>query len=183
MPAYSANVCDLTYQFDSLKVLLAKATPPRSGDELAGVCATSNAERLAAKMALAEIPLRRFLEDPLVDPACDNVSKLIETQHCENAFTQVANLTVGGFRDWLLQYETTGDVIKSVSWGLTPEMAAAVSKLMRNQDLILVASKIRNVTRFRNTIGLPGCLSVRIQPNHPTDHPQAGTYLDIIIDR
>lgn len=173
MPAYSAIVCDLKYHFDSLKMLLAKATPARSGDELAGICALSNAERLAARMALADVPLRRFLEDPLVDPASDNVSKLIETQHCENAFAQIANLTVGSLRDWLLQYETTGDVIKSVSWGLTPEMAAAVSKLMRNQDLILVASKIRNVTRFRNTIGLPGRLSVRIQPNHPTDHPQA----------
>jgi ethanolamine ammonia-lyase large subunit len=109
----------------------------------------------------------------LIDPEIDNVSQLILSQHQSDAFLPISDLTVGEFRDWLLEYSTTTERLKSVTWGITPEMAAAVSKLMRNQDLILVASKIRNVTRFRNTIGLPGRLSVRIQPNHPTDHPQA----------
>lgn len=173
MPVYSAIVGDQNYKFDSLKALLASASPARSGDELANLAAQCHAERLAARLALAEVPLSRFLEDPLIDPALDDVSRLIENQHSAESFQAIENLTVGGFRDWLLHYETTGDVLKQVSWGLTPEMVAAVSKLMRNQDLILVASKIKNVTKFRNTIGLPGRISVRIQPNHPTDHPHA----------
>jgi ethanolamine ammonia-lyase large subunit len=122
---------------------------------------------------LAELPLKTFLNHPLIDPEIDDVSQLILSQHQSDAFLPISDLTVGEFRDWLLEYSTSTELLKSVTWGITPEMAAAVSKLMRNQDLILVASKIRNVTRFRNTIGLPGRLSVRIQPNHPTDHPQA----------
>ena len=173
MPVYSANVGCITFHFHSLRHLLAKATPQRSGDELAGLAATTNAERLAARLALADVPLSRFLEDPLIDPAIDDVSRLIINQHDPIAFEPLKNLTVGGFRDWLLQYETRGEIFKQIAWGITPEMAAAVSKIMRNQDLILVASKINNITRFRNTIGLPRRLSVRIQPNHPTDHPQA----------
>lgn len=173
MHRYCATVGSITVQFDSLRELMAKATPERSGDQLAGLAAATHAERLAARMALAEVPLNRFLEDPLIDQATDDVSRLIFNQHDPVAFTTIKNLTVGGFRDWLLQYETSGDLLQQISWAVTPEMAAAVSKMMRNQDLILVASKIQNITKFRNTIGLPHRLSVRIQPNHPTDHPQA----------
>jgi ethanolamine ammonia-lyase large subunit len=137
------------------------------------VAAPSHEARLAARRALSELPLKTFLNHPLIDPEIDDVSQLILSQHQSDAFLPISDLTVGEFRDWLLEYSTSTELLKSVTWGITPEMAAAVSKLMRNQDLILVASKIRNVTRFRNTIGLPGRLSVRIQPNHPTDHPQA----------
>ncbi|MBI1323700.1 ethanolamine ammonia-lyase subunit EutB [bacterium] len=173
MPEYVARVGSRSYRFESLGELLAKATPARSGDELAGVAAPDNETRLAARRALAEVPLKRFLEEPLIDPAIDDVSRLIFDQHRPEAFAAIEHLTVGEFRDWLLDYDTTGEVLQGVAWGITPEMAAAVSKLMRNQDLILAASKIRNVTAFRDTIGLPGRISVRLQPNHPTDHPQA----------
>ena len=173
MPLYSATVGSVTFHFDSLRQLMAKATPERTGDQLAGLAATSHAERLAARIALAEVPLKRFLEDPLIDPSTDDVSRLIFNQHDPIAFATINELTVGDFRDWLLQYETRGELLQQIAWGLTPEMAAAVSKMMRNQDLILVASKIHNITKFRNTIGLPQRLSVRIQPNHPTDQPQA----------
>lgn len=173
MPRYAATVGHENYLFSDLKDVLAKATPARSGDELAGIAAKNHAERLAAKLVLSDIPLIQFLEDPLIDPKTDDVSKLIEEQFSSIAFEPVSRLTVGEFRDWLLNYETTGEMLKELAWGLTPEMAAAVSKLMRNQDLILVASKIRNIVRFRNTIGLSGRMSVRIQPNHPTDHPKA----------
>ena len=173
MPVFKSQVGVNVYRFESLAELMAQATPARSGDELAGVAAPSHEARLAARRALAELPLKTFLNHPLVDPEIDDVSQLILSQHQSDAFLPISDLTVGEFRDWLLEYSTTTELLKSVTWGITPEMAAAVSKLMRNQDLILVASKIRNVTRFRNTIGLPGRLSVRIQPNHPTDHPQA----------
>ena len=173
MPVFKSQVGVNVYRFESLAELMAQATPARSGDELAGVAAPSHEARLAARRALAELPLKTFLNHPLIDPEIDNVSQLILSQHQSDAFLPISDLTVGEFRDWLLEYSTSTELLKSVTWGITPEMAAAVSKLMRNQDLILVASKIRNVTRFRNTIGLPGRLSVRIQPNHPTDHPQA----------
>ena len=173
MPVFKSQVGVNVYRFESLAELMAQATPARSGDELAGVAAPSHEARLAARRALAELPLKTFLNHPLIDPEIDDVSQLILSQHQSDAFLPISDLTVGEFRDWLLEYSTTTELLKSVTWGITPEMAAAVSKLMRNQDLILVASKIRNVTRFRNTIGLPGRLSVRIQPNHPTDHPQA----------
>lgn len=173
MPVFKSQVGVNVYRFESLAELMAQATPARSGDELAGVAAPSHEARLAARRALAELPLKTFLNHPLIDPEIDDVSLLILSQHQSDAFLPIFDLTVGEFRDWLLEYSTTTELLKSVTWGITPEMAAAVSKLMRNQDLILVASKIRNVTRFRNTIGLPGRLSVRIQPNHPTDHPQA----------
>ena len=173
MPVFKSQVGVNVYRFESLAELMAQATPARSGDELAAVAAPSNEARLAARRALAELPLKTFLNHPLIDPENDDVSQLIVSQHQSDAFLPISDLTVGEFRDWLLEYSTTTERLKSVTWGITPEMAAAVSKLMRNQDLILVASKIRNVTRFRNTIGLPGRLSVRIQPNHPTDHPQA----------
>jgi ethanolamine ammonia-lyase large subunit len=173
MPVFKSQVGVNVYQFATLAELMAQATPARSGDELAGVAAPSHEARLAARRALSELPLKTFLNHPLIDPEIDDVSQLILTQHQSDAFLPISDLTVGEFRDWLLEYSTSTERLKSVTWGITPEMAAAVSKLMRNQDLILVASKIRNVTRFRNTIGLPGRLSVRIQPNHPTDHPQA----------
>lgn len=173
MSVYQARVGSVVYRFQSLGEVMAQATPARSGDELAGVAASSHEARLAARRVLAEIPLSRFLDEPLISPEIDDVSRLIFKQHRPEAFQPVANLTVGEFRNWLLAYETNGEVLQSIAWGVTPEMAAAVSKLMRNQDLILAASKIRNITRFRNTIGLPGRLSVRIQPNHPTDNPQA----------
>jgi ethanolamine ammonia-lyase large subunit len=173
MPVFKSQVGVNVYQFATLAELMAQATPARSGDELAGVAAPSHEARLAARRALSELPLKTFLNHPLIDPEIDDVSQLILSQHQSDAFLPISDLTVGEFRDWLLEYSTSTERLKSVTWGITPEMAAAVSKLMRNQDLILVASKIRNVTRFRNTIGLPGRLSVRIQPNHPTDHPQA----------
>jgi ethanolamine ammonia-lyase large subunit len=158
-----------TYQFRGLKDVLAKATPARSGDYLAGVAAETYAERMAARMCLADIPLQRFLEELLVPYEQDEVSRLIVDTHDKAAFSPISHLTVGGFRDWLLSDAADSETLKRVAPGITPEMAAAVSKLMRNQDLILVASKCRVTTAFRNTIGLPGRLSVRLQPNHPTD--------------
>ncbi|MEI7920567.1 MAG: ethanolamine ammonia-lyase subunit EutB [Planctomycetota bacterium] len=173
MPVFKSRVGSNLYHFNSIQELMAQATQARSGDELAGVAAPSCEARLAARRALADLPLKSFLEYPLIDPESDEVSRLIQHQHRPENFEPISHLNVGEFRDWLLDYSTSGSVLKSIAWGITPEMAAAVSKLMRNQDLILVASKIRNITQFRNTIGLPGRLSVRIQPNHPTDHPQA----------
>ncbi len=158
-----------SYVFASLKELLAKATPARSGDALAGVAAESDEERVAAQLALADAPLDLFLAEPVIPYETDEVTRLIIDTHDVEALKPVADLTVGQFRDWLLRYETTGDELKRLAPGLTPEIVAAASKLMRNQDLILVASKCRVVTRFRNTIGLPGRLSIRLQPNHPTD--------------
>ncbi len=159
---------------------MAKATPRRSGDELAGIAAASAEERVAAQFGLAEVPLRRFLEEPLVPYEEDEVTRLIVDTHDARAFAPVASLTVGEFRDWLLRYETDDATLAALSPGITPEMAAAVSKLMGNQDLILVARKRRVVTAFRNTLGLPGRLSVRLQPNHPTDDAQgiAASILD-----
>jgi ethanolamine ammonia-lyase large subunit len=158
-----------TYRFADLKTLLAKASPPRSGDQLAGVAAASEEERVAAKMALAQLPLRAFLDEPVVPYESDEVTRLIIDSHDAQAFSEIAHLSVGDFRNWLLSSTTDTDSLVRVTDGLTPEMVAAVSKLMRNQDLIVVARKRPVVTRFRNTIGLPGRLSVRLQPNHPTD--------------
>ena len=160
------------YCFASLRELLAKASPLRSGDELAGVAAQSREERVAAQACLAAVPLKRFLEELVVPYEEDEVTRLIVARHNSAAFAPVSGLTVGEFRDWLLRYETDGLVLTALAAGLTPEMVAAVSKLMGNQDLILVAAKVRIVTRFRNTLGLPGRLSVRLQPNHPTDDPR-----------
>lgn len=145
------------------------ASPLRSGDCLAGVAAESAVERVAAQMRLAEVPLARFLEEPLIPYEDDEVTRLILDTHDRNAFTLIEGFTVGEFRDWLLSDYATGDVLADLAKGVTPEMAAAVSKISRNQDLIVVAAKIRVVTRFRDSIGLPGTLSSRIQPNHPTD--------------
>lgn len=159
----------ITYSFRDLKDLLAKATPLRSGDELAGVAASSAVERAAAQMTLADLPLQTFLEETLVPYEEDEVTRLIADSHDPAAFAPVSSLTVGGFRDWLLSDGATGEVLSRLAFGLTPEMAAAVSKLMRVQDLVAAARKIRVVSRFRTTIGLAGRLSTRLQPNHPTD--------------
>lgn len=160
------------WTFPNLKTLLAKASPARSGDELAGVAAGSAEERVAAKMALAEVPLARFLEEPLVPYEDDEVTRLIVDTHDRGAFAQVAGLTVGGFRDWLLGADADRATLGALAPGLTPEMAAAVSKIMRNQDLVAVAAKIRVETAFRNSLGQAGRLSTRLQPNHPTDDPK-----------
>jgi ethanolamine ammonia-lyase large subunit len=156
------------YTFDDLRTLLARATPFRSGDALAGVAATSAAERVAAQYALADLPLRHFLHEAVVPYEADDVTRLILDTHDAAAFAPVAHLTVGGLRDWLLGEADTA-ALTALAPGLTPEMAAAVSKIMRVSDLIAVAQKCRVTTRFRNTIGLPGTLSIRLQPNHPTD--------------
>lgn len=166
---YKTTLAHRTYRFASLKDLLAKASPARSGDVLAGVSADSAEERMAAKMALADVPLRDILANPLIPYEQDEITRLIIDTHDPQAFTDISHLTVGDFRDWLLDDSTDTPTLSRVARGITPEMAAAVSKIMRNQDLILAASKCRVITRFRNTIGLPGHLSVRLQPNHPTD--------------
>jgi len=157
------------YVFDDLKTLLARASPARSGDRLAGIAAASGEERVAARMALAELPLSEFLKTELVPYETDEVTRLIADTHDAEAFAPVASKTVGEFRDFLLAHETTAETLAALAAGLTPEVAAAVSKLMRNQDLIAAARKVSVVTRLNNTIGLPGRLSVRLQPNHPTD--------------
>ena len=157
------------YVFGDLKMLMARASPDRSGDRLAGLAARSGEERVAARMALAELPLSIFLNEALVPYEDDEVTRLIHDAHDAAAFAPIAALTIGSFRDWLLSDEATTAALSALAPGLTPEMVAAVSKLMRNQDLIAVARKISVVTRFNNTIGLPGRLSVRLQPNHPTD--------------
>jgi ethanolamine ammonia-lyase large subunit len=169
---YSHAVGSVVYKFGDLKTLLAKATPPRSGDDLAGLSASSAKERVAAQMSLAGLPLATFLAEPLIPYESDEVTRLIFDQHNAAAFAPVSHLTVGDFRDWLLSDQVTGETLEALAPGLTPEMAAAVSKIMRLQDLVSVAAKIRVITRFRNTVGLPGRLSTRLQPNHPTDDPK-----------
>ncbi|MCP1228828.1 ethanolamine ammonia-lyase subunit EutB [Acetobacter fabarum] len=158
-----------TYHFPDLKTLLAVASSVRSGDQLAGLAAQSDAQRMAARYALADVPLRSFIQTALVPYEEDEVTRLIVDTHDHKAFALIAHMTVGEFRDWLLSHEADTAALARIAPGITPEMAAAVSKLMRNQDLISVARKIRVITSFRNTIGLPGCLSSRLQPNHPTD--------------
>jgi ethanolamine ammonia-lyase large subunit len=169
MASWSCTLGARRHTFGSLRELLAKATPRRSGNELAGIAAANAEERVAAQICLADLPLRQFLEEPVVPYETDEVTRLIVDTHDAAAFSPVASLSVGAFRDWLLRYETDDAVLAAVGPGLTPEMAAAVSKLMSNQDLILVARKRRVITAFRNTLGLPGRLAVRLQPNHPTD--------------
>lgn len=158
-----------TYTSTSLRELLAKATPLRSGDVLAGLAAANEEERVRAQMALAEVPLSRFLNECVIPYEEDEVTRLIIDEHDKKAFAPISGFSVGEFRDWLLTDKATTAALTQLSPGITPEMAAAVSKLMRMQDLILVAAKCWVVTKFRNTIGLPGTLSVRLQPNHPTD--------------
>ncbi|GJH16913.1 ethanolamine ammonia-lyase subunit EutB [Caballeronia novacaledonica] len=170
--SFSETVGVRTYRFDDLATLLAKASPRRSGDELAGIAAATEEERAAAKLALSAVPLRAFIEEALIPYEDDEVTRLIIDEHSKDAFSAVSHLTVGEFREWLLADSTDTAALVAVSQGLTPEMVAAVSKLMRNQDLILAAKKRPVVTRFRNTVGLPGHMSVRLQPNHPTDDVQ-----------
>ncbi|HZC17794.1 MAG TPA: ethanolamine ammonia-lyase subunit EutB [Caulobacteraceae bacterium] len=168
---YTASLNRTRYVFDDLKAVMAAATPERSGDRLAGVAARSAAERVAARHVLADLPLTVFLNELVVPYEADEVSRLIVDTHDAAAFAPIAHLTVGAFRDWLLGEAADTAALTAVSPGVTPEMAAAVSKLMRNQDLVAASRKCRVVTGFRNTIGLEGRLSVRLQPNHPTDSP------------
>jgi ethanolamine ammonia-lyase large subunit len=172
-----------SYVFDDLRDLLAKATPPRSGDRLAGIAAESARQMIAARMALADVPLKTFLNQTVIAYEDDEVTRLIVDRHDAAAFAAISSLTVGAFRDWLLSDAATGEVLRDLSRGVTPEMAAAVSKLMRNQDLILVAKKCQVTTAFRNTIGLRGRMSVRLQPNHPFDDARgvAASILDGIL--
>jgi len=169
---YKYTVHNITYQFDDLKNLLAKATPFRSGDLLAGIAAKTYEERIAAQMCLADVPLKSFLNEAIIPYEKDEVTRLIIDTHDANMFAQISSLTVGELRDWLLSDEADKFTLQKLAFGLTPEMVAATSKLMRNQDLILVAQKCEVVTRFRNTIGLKGRFSTRLQPNHPTDDPK-----------
>jgi len=166
---YRHAIDTTTYVFDDLRDLLAKATPPRSGDRLAGIAADSAEEMIAARIALADVPLKQFLHETVIPYEQDEVTRLIVDTHDPSAFAAISSLTVGAFRDWLLSDVATTPVLGKLARGVTPEMAAAVSKLMRNQDLILVAKKCQVTSAFRNTIGLPGRMSVRLQPNHPFD--------------
>ena len=168
---HAATVNGTRYTFPSLRTLLARATPHRSGDALAGLAAESASERVAAQLALADLPLRHFLTEAVIPYEADEVTRLIIDSHSAAAFAPIAHLTVGGFRDWLLA-EATPEAFTALRPGLTPEMAAAVSKICRLQDLVAIAAKCRVTTAFRNTIGLPGRLSVRLQPNHPIDDPR-----------
>jgi len=167
--AYRHTIDATTHVFGDLRDLLARATPPRSGDRLAGIAAGSAAQMIAARIALADVPLRQFLHETVIPYEDDEVTRLIVDTHDAAAFAPVSSLTVGGFRDWLLSDAATTSVLAKLAPGITPEMAAAVSKLMRNQDLILVAKKCQVTSAFRNTIGLRGRMSVRLQPNHPFD--------------
>lgn len=175
---YFHRIGSRTYTFPGLKELLAKASPARSGDNLAGIAAQTDEERMAARFCLADVPLSRFLDEPVIPYESDEVTRLIVDSHDARAFAPISSLTVGEFRDWLLK---GGDgMLPQTAPGITPEMAAAVSKIMRNQDLILATQNVRVVTRFRNTLGLPGRLSTRLQPNHPVDDPKgiAASILD-----
>src|SRR5215471_13569669 len=177
---YSATIGNRRYAFSDLRTLLAKASPTRSGDQLAGVAAATGEEQVAAQYALADLPLTAFLHELVVPYETDEVTRLIINTHDRKAFAPIAHLTVGGFRDWLLADEATPALLAALAPGVTPEMAAAVSKISRLQDLIVVAAKCTVVTAFRTTVGLPGRLSVRLQPNHPTDDPRgiAASILD-----
>jgi ethanolamine ammonia-lyase large subunit len=166
---YAETIGGTRYVFPDLKTLLARATPPRSGDMLAGIAAADRTERVAAQRALAALPLRRVLDEPVVPYEIDEVTRLILDTHDRAAFAPAAAMTVGEFRDWLLSDAADTETLTRLAPGLTPEIVAAVSKIMRLQDLVSVAAKCRVVTRFRNTIGLAGRLSTRLQPNHPTD--------------
>src|SRR6202030_281733 len=166
---YRHTIDATSYAFENLRDLLAKATPPRSGDRLAGIAADSAEQMIAARMALADVPLQQFLHETVIPYEDDEISRLIIDTHDVSAFAAVSSLTVGSFRDWLLSDAATPEVLKKISRRITPEMGAAVSKLMRKQGRILAAKKCEVVSAFRNTIGLRGRMSVRLQPNHPFD--------------
>jgi ethanolamine ammonia-lyase large subunit len=170
-PAFQHVLGQHCYRFDDLKMLLACASPARSGDELAGIAAQSQQQRVAARYVLADLPLTHFLTDMVIPYESDDVTRLIQDSHDREAFRPIASLTVGGLRDWLLSYQADAQALSQVARGLTPEMVAAVSKLMRNQDLIMVAAKCRVTSAFRSSIGQAGRLASRLQPNHPADEP------------
>jgi len=170
--AFRITIRNVSYVFDDLKTLLAKASPYRSGDALAGLTADSYEERIAAQMVLADVSLETFLNDVIIPYETDEVTRLIIDTHSKGSFASISHFTVGELRDWLLSDEADTEKLKQLAHGFTPEMIAAVSKLMRNQDLINVAQRCEVITKFRNTIGLQGRLSARLQPNHPTDDPK-----------
>jgi ethanolamine ammonia-lyase large subunit len=170
--SYQHTIRQQVYRFKDLKDLLAKASPLRSGDVLAGVCAEGYEERVAAQITLADVPLKAFLAEMVIPYEEDEITRLIMDSHDQEAFNLIGHFTVGEFRDWLLTDQASTVVLQDLKMGITPEVAAAVSKLMRNQDLITVAKKCEVITRFRNTIGLKGRFSTRLQPNHPTDDPK-----------
>lgn len=170
--SFHFNLNNHRFVFSSLKVLLAKASPIRSGDQLAGIAATSLTENIAAKMILADTPLKTFVQEEIISYEKDEVTRLIMDQHHQEKFSAISHFTVGDLREFLLEEETNGLKISQIRDGLTAEMVSAVSKIMTNKELILVASKMRVITKFRNTIGLPGHFSTRLQPNHPTDDAQ-----------
>ncbi len=176
---YKTTTQHLNYHFKTLANLMAKATPARSGDYLAGVAASNNLERVAAQYVLADVPLKQFLIEPLVPYETDEVTRLIIDDHDITAFAAISPTTVGDFRDWLLSEDATTEKLSALAPGLTPEMVAAVSKIMRIQDLILVSKKCRVITKFRNTLGLENRIATRLQPNHPTDNA-AGVAASII---
>jgi ethanolamine ammonia-lyase large subunit len=167
-----ATIRGVRYSFASVKEVLAKANPPKSGDDLAGVSAADAVERTAARAVLADMTLGHLRNNPVVPYEVDELTRLVEDDLDDQAFAAIGHLTVGQFREWLLETSTTGDVIRSISNGLTPEMVAATAKLMSNMDLLVVGAKCRVVVRANNTFGLPGRLSSRVQPNHPTDDVQ-----------
>jgi ethanolamine ammonia-lyase large subunit len=167
---YTHTIQNNNYVFQNLKTLMAKASPFRNGDALAGVCANSYEERVAAQMCLANLPLKIFLSETVVPYETDEVTRLIIDSHDRDSFSLISSFTVGMFRDWLLSDIADTHTMQQLKYAITPEMAAAVSKIMRNQDLIIAARKCEVVTRFRSTIGLKGRFSTRLQPNHPTDH-------------
>jgi ethanolamine ammonia-lyase large subunit len=168
---YSQTIRGSTHTFADLRTLLAKASPLRSGDQLAGIAAETSQERVIAQITLSEVPLTDFLNEAVIPYESDDITRLILDTHDAAAFAPIANLTVGELRNWLLSDDATSLALAALAPGITPEMAAAVSKLMRAQDLVLVAKKISVVTRFRTTVGLSGRLATRLQPNHPTDNP------------
>jgi len=180
MAGYTHTAGVSTYHFADLRQLMAKASPERTGDLLAGIAAQSAKERVAAQMALAQLPLKAFLDEALIPAENDNVTQLILDRHDASAFKPVRHLTVGDFRDWLLSYDSDAAGLAALAPGLTPEMVAAVSKIMRMQDMVLVAAKCQVTSRFRTTLGMPGRLATRLQPNHPTDDPHgiAASILD-----
>lgn len=177
--SYCFDLGNTRYRFRDLKTLMAKATPARSGDYLAGIAASTASERVAAQMCLADVPLKRFLEETLIPYENDEVTRLIIDSHNKQAFLMISHLTVGDFRNWLLSDLASAQVLVTIATGLTAEMVAAVSKIMRIQDLILVAEKIEVRSSFRNSLGLKGHMSVRLQPNHPSDDP-AGVAASIL---
>ncbi len=166
---FSHTIRGERFTFGDLRELLAKANEPKSGDALAGIAAKSERERVAAKLALADVPLSEIVANPVIDPEADDVSRLIQDTHDRLGFAHIRSLSVGEFREFLLNDSTTGDTLAALKWAITPEVAAAVAKLMGNKELVYVAAKIRNVTRCRNTLGEAGVFGVRVQPNHPTD--------------